>query len=347
VAPFARVRESGNDYGGANLTPRVAVSRRTLWWAIVATLLAAFLWAFYYVFVLWVTPGTAPSAILSYPFLAGGVAYAAWAIASGHRREFVSLWADPKAWARVSLLFGMQVSVLATTYLAGPVDASLLSLIGDVVLTPIVVALALGAYRARIVSPLFALGIVVSLAGGTMAIVGGRSLSAVQGWGWLAVLGVPVTVAFYFLLTARANLRQAPSAVVGQSMLAAGLLTVVFAPIFPGGWSGLATVAPLPMVLLALCGLTSFFLAPALYFLALDRVGLVLPPMLMTGIPVFTLLLSAGVLGIALPIVGVLGIPVAVVGAVLALSRESTTPHEERPPSAAPGGEGERLTANR
>ena len=235
------------------------------------------------------------------------------------------------AYVRTGLLFGMQVSVLAATYLTGPVDASLLSLIGDVVLTPIVVALLLGAYRSHIATPLFALGLVISLAGGTMAIVGGQSLSAVHGWGWLAVPGVTLTVAFYFLLTARANRTMPPSAVVGQSMLAAGLLIVLVAPVFPGGWTGLVTVAPVPAVLLLLCGLTSFFLAPALYFLALDKVGLVIPPMLMTAIPVFTLLLSAGVLHIALPLLGVLGIPVAVLGAILALRGESMFPSDRRP----------------
>jgi len=314
----------------------VAVGRRIVWWAVVASLLSAFFWASYYLFVLWVTPGTAPSAILSYPFLIGGIAYAGWAGATGHGREFAALWLDPMAWVRIGLLFGMQASVLAATYLAGPVDSSLLSLIGDIVVTPIVVALLLGAYRSHIVKPLFAVGLIVSLAGGTMAIAGGQSLSAVHDWGWLAVLGLPLTVAFYFLLTARANRTMAPSAVVGQSMLAAGLLIVLVAPVFPGGWSGLASVAPVPAVLLALCGLTSFFLAPALYFFALDKVGLIIPPMLMTGIPVFTLLLSAGVLGIALPLIGVLGIPVAVVGAILALRGESAFPPEGRPESPNP-----------
>jgi hypothetical protein len=314
----------------------VAVARRIFWWAVVASVLSAFLWACYYLFVLWVTPGTAPSAILAYPFLFGGIAYTGWAVGTGHAREFADLWTDPMAYVRIGLLFGMQVSVLAATYLAGPVDSSLLSLIGDVVLTPIIVALLLGAYRSHVATPLFALGIVVSLAGGTMAIVGGQSLSAVHGWGWLVVPGVPLTVAAYFLLTARANRTTAPSAVVGQSMVAAGLLIVLVAPAFPGGWHGLVTAAPVPTVLLALCGLTSFFLAPALYFHALDEVGLVIPPMLMTGIPVFTLLLSAGVLGIALPIVGVLGIPVAVVGAILALRGESAFPPTPQPESPHP-----------
>jgi len=315
----------------------VPVSRRTLVGAILLSLLSALAWATYYLFVLWVTPGTAPSAILTWPFLIGGVAYALWAVAQGHGRAFARLWIDPAAYGRVSLLYGMQASVLAATYLTGPVDASLLSLIGDVVLTPVIVALLLASYRPRIARPMFAVGLVVSLAGGTMAIVGGQSLSAVHGWGWLVVPGVPIFVATYFLWTARANRTLPPSAVVGQSMLASGLFFLVTAPLFPGSWGGFLHVAPVPFLLLALCGLTSFFLAPALYFLALSEVGLVLPPMLMTGIPVFTLLLSASILGIALPLVGVLGIPVAVVGAILALRGESETPADEFPRTVAPG----------
>lgn len=315
----------------------MAVGRRTVTWAILASILAAFMWATYYLFVLWVTPGTAPSAILAYPFVTGGLAYAVYAVVTGHGRAFASLWADPKAYGRVALLYGMQVSVLAATYLTGPVDASLLSLIGDVVLTPVIVAVFLATYRPHIATPLFALGLIVSLAGGTMAIVGGRSLSAVHGWGWLVVPGVPIFVATFFLWTAQANRTTAPAAVVAQSMLASGAFLLVSAPLFPGGYEGLLVVAPVPMLLLTLCGMTSFFLADVLYFLAIRDVGLVIPPMLMTSIPVFTLLLSAGVLGIALPLVGVLGIPVAVIGGILALRGESAVPTEPAggpPPSS-------------
>jgi len=316
----------------------VAVRRRTWAWAILASVLSALAWATYYLFVLWVSPGTAPSAILAYPFVVGGAAYAGWAVVGGHGRAFAALWSDPRAWGRIGLLFGMQVSVLAATYLTGPVDASLLSLIGDVVLTPILVALLIATYRAQIATPLFAVGIVVSLAGGTMAIVGGQSLGAVHGWGWLAVPGVPLFVAAYFLLTARANRTAPASAVVGQSMLAAGVVFLLTAPLFPGGWSGLVSVAPVPALLLVVCGITSFFVAPVLYFLALGEVGLVIPPMLMTAIPVFTLLLSAGVLGIALPLIGVLGIPVAVVGGVLALRAESASEPESPSPTSGSAG---------
>jgi len=316
----------------------VAVSRRTWAWAIVASVLSAFFWATYYLFVLWVTPGTAPSAILAYTFVVGGIAYTGWAIVSGHGRTFLALWADPMAWVRVGLLVGMQVSVLAATYLTGPVDASLLSLIGDVVLTPVLVALLIVAYRAQIATPLFAIGLVVSLAGGTMAILGGESLAAVHGWGWLAVPGVPLFVAAYFLLTARANRTLAPAAVVAQSGLAGGLVLLVAAPLFAGGWAGLVSVAPVPAFLLVLCGVSSFFLAPALYFLAIDKVGLAVPPMLMTAIPVFTLILSTSLLGIALPWVGLLGIPVAVVGGILAL--RAGTGADPEPPATTSGSVG-------
>jgi drug/metabolite transporter (DMT)-like permease len=316
--------------------------------AVVLSLIAALGWASYYIFVLRITPGTAPSAILVYPFLIGGVAYAAWAVGTGDARAFVRLWRDPGSYLRTGLLVGMQFSVLAATYLTGPVDASLLSLIGDVVATPLIVAILLGRHREQIRSRLFAVGLVLSLAGGTMAIVGGQSLTAVKGWGWLAVPAVPLTVAFYFLLTARANERAPATAVVGQSMLAAGVVTLLLAPLVPGGWSGVASVAPGPFLILVVTGLTSFFLAPALYFIALHRVGLVIPPMLMTGIPVFTLFLSAIVLGLALPLVAVLGIPVAVVGAVLTLraepSSDGTAPVAGTRP---PGSDGSDLTASR
>lgn len=293
--------------------------------AIGLSLSAAFFWATYYLFVLWVTPGTRPSAILVYPFLFGGIAYSLWAVALGHGRAYLAAWREPAAYLRTTLLVTMQVSVLAATYLTGPVDASLLSLIGDVVLTPIIVAYILGIGREHVQTALFAVGLLLSLVGGTMTIAAGQSLSAVQSWGWLVVPAVPLSVAFYFLLTARANQRAPASAVVGQSMTAAALITLLIAPLFPGGWGGLGVVAPIPLGLLAVTGVTSFFLAPMLYFLALDRAGLIIPPMLMTGIPVFTLLLSAGVLRIALPLVGVLGIPVAVGGAILALRGESGT----------------------
>jgi drug/metabolite transporter (DMT)-like permease len=300
--------------------------------AVVLSLAAALAWATYYVFVLWASPAARPSAVLVYPFLFGGVLYVAWAVARGAGRDVLRLFRSARAYLRIALLVGMQLSVLAATYQTGPVDASLLSLIGDVVVTPVIVAFALGIDRRHVASPRFLAGLLLSLAGGTLAIVGGRSLAAIPPAGWLVVPAVPLTVAFYFILSARAAEAVPMSAVVGQSMLTAGLVTAALAPLVPGGWGGLVTVPLRPLLLLALCGVSSFFVAPAVYFLAIEKVGLILPPMLMTGIPVFTLLLSATLLGIAPPWVAVLGVPLAVVGGVLALRGEQAQPR----PSPAP-----------
>jgi drug/metabolite transporter (DMT)-like permease len=298
-------------------------------------LLAALLWALYYIFVLAVTPRVAPSAVFAFPFLFGGIAYAGWSARAGHLAEFVTLWRDPMSYVRIALLVGMQLSVLASTYLAGPVDTSLLSLVGDVVLTPVIVAVWLLAYRERFRSPVLLAGMGLCLVGGGLAIAGGHGLTALSGWGYTVILVIPLTVAFYFLACARANEHHPPSAVVGQSMLGAALVGFAIAPLLPGGWSGLAVPGVVPWVVLMATGLTSFWLAPALYFDSIRRAGYVVPPMLMTGIPVFAGLLGWLLLGIAIPFVGVIGIPVAVVGALVTL-RAETAPGPTTAPDAAP-----------
>ena len=287
--------------------------------AVALSIFAAFLWATYYIFVLRVTPAASPSAILVYPFVFGGIGYVIWALARGEARAFAGLWRDPASYGRLGVLVGFQVGVLAATYLTGPVDAALLSLIGDVVVTPIVVATVFAAHREHIGTPLFAAGLILSLAGGSLAIAGGQRLESVPPIGWLVVPCVPIFAAFFFLLTARANEKAPASSVVAQSMVAAAIVLALAAPLFPGGWDGLVRVPPVALLLLVVCGVTNFFLADAIYFEAIAQVGLVIPPMLMTGIPVFTLILSATLLGIHLPLLGVVGIPIAVVGALLAL----------------------------
>lgn len=296
--------------------------------AVALPLGAAFLWALYYIFVLAVTPGTAPSAVFVYPFLFGGLAYAAWCVAEGQARAFVRMWTSPPAWGRVALLVGMQLSVLASTYLAGPVDTSLLTLIGDVVLTPILVAVFFVGYRDRFQSPALWTGMALCIVGGGLSIVGSGRLSAIPASGYVVVVAIPLTVAGYFLSAARENERSPASAVVAQSMLAAGVVGLVLSPALPGGARSLIAVSPWALGVLLVTGLTSFFVAPVMYFGSLHRAGLVIPPMLMTGIPVFAAVLGWAVLGIAIPAIGIAGIPIAVGGSVLALRGESNPERE-------------------
>jgi len=227
----------------------------------------------------------------------------------------------------------MQLSVLAATYLIGAVDAALLSLLGDVVVTPPVVALIVAEHRPELRTPAFVVGFVLSVVGGSLAIVGGHGLRSVPPAGWLVVVAVPMCVAFYFVLSARAGASAPVTVVVGQSMLAAAVGSLVLAPVIPGGLAGVLALRPVPAALLAVNGVASFFVAPMCYFRAIAKAGLVLPPMLMTGIPVFTLLLSAVVLAVAPAPLALLGVPLAAVGGVIALAA-GAKPADDRP--AAP-----------
>ena len=292
-------------------------------------LVAAFLWSTYYLFVLAVSPAARPSAVLFYPFLGGGVAFVARAALHRELRPLLGLFAQTGPYLRLVLLLGMQFSVLAATYLTGPVDASLLSLLGDVVATPVVVAALFRVHRHELGSPFLVLGLALSLAGGSLAIVGGHGLTAVHDLAWVVVVAVPLTVAFFFVLSARAGGRRGISIVVGQSMLAAAVGTGLASPLLPGGAAALLEVGVVPLALLLVNGLSSFFVAPLLYFRSIERAGLVFPPMLMTGIPVFTLLLSAAILGLAPSALALLGVPIAAVGGAVALaagSREEPAP---------------------
>jgi drug/metabolite transporter (DMT)-like permease len=155
----------------------------------------------------------------------------------------------------------------------------------------------------------------------------------VSGLGWLAVVVAPVAVGFYFLLAARAGESTSIGAVVGQATLAAALVILVIAPLLPGGEAGIVQVGARPAALLVLNGLVSFFLAPFAYFRAIAREGYVVPPMLMTAIPAFTLVLSALVLHLPVALLALAGIPVAIVGGVLILRAESERPDPGRSPA--------------
>ena len=296
---------------------------RRIWAAVGLSLAAAFLWALYYPLVLGARSGASPAATIVLPFLFGGIAYLLHAAHGGAARRAIALGARPISWGRTGLLVGMQLSILAGTYTLGPVDASLLSLIGDVVVTPLLVAAFWPSRAGRFGSAMFAIGLALSLAGGALTIGGGAAPEAVRGAGWAIVAVVPLCVAGYFLLSAHANERDPPTAVVTQSTLAAAGLSLLLAPLLPGGIGSLLAVPPRALLLLAATGVTAFWAGPFLYFRAMERAGVVIPPMLMTAIPVFTLLLSAFVLRLGLPWIAVAGIPVAVLGAVLTLRGES------------------------
>jgi len=297
--------------------------------AAILAVAAAFLWACYYPLVLGVPHGAAPVALLAWPFVLAGALFCALALRQGHARELGRLWRDGAAWGRVALLLVMQGSILASTYLAGAVDTALLSLLGDVVATPIILLLLFGEGGARTRTLAFVAGVSACTLGAVLTIVATGVVRPLSGLAWAVAPLTTFAISLYFLMTARANRSAPSSAVLGQGMLTAGLLALAASPLFPGGASGLVPPSGAATLDLLAIALVVFFIAYAFYFSAIERAGILLPTVLMVTIPVFTLLLSWLVLGVVPPPLGLLGIPIAVVGAIVALRGE----HEPWSPS--------------
>jgi drug/metabolite transporter (DMT)-like permease len=280
--------------------------------------LAAFLWASYYLFILALEGSVAVSALLAYPFLAGGLAYAVWAVLRGESRSFVAGFRRPGSYLRIALFLSTQTLVLLVTLSGGPVDSALLALVGDVVLTPLLARALVGEGRGLLGSPLFLGGMGLATAGAVLTIVEGGSTHALNLVATVASIFLPIVLAGFFLSAAEENLRQPISTVAGGAALGSGVGGLLIAPLLPGGWHGLV-IGPYPLALLAGCGIVTFFVAPDLYFRAIRRAGLLLPALLMTGIPVFTLGFTVAVTHVLPPPLGLAGIPIAAFGGLIAV----------------------------
>jgi drug/metabolite transporter (DMT)-like permease len=304
----------------------------------VATILAlasALSWASYYVFVLWLAPLTSWAVVIVYPFLVGGVIFLAWALARGERASFLALWRDPMAYVRILLAVVMQIASLAATYSAGPIDTSLLALLGDVVVVPLLLMVLYREDRDLARTPWFTVGVLICLVGGGLTIVGGKTLTPVSGWTVLVVPVIPLSIGLYFLLTARAARTTSLVSVNAQAMLGSALVSALLTPLFPVGQSSLALNSLEAVGILVALGVAVYFLAPVFYFVAIERGGLVPTAILMSLIPAFTLVLSLSVLGIAPSLLAAFGIPIAIVGAFCALEGQNR-PRKRIPPETAP-----------
>jgi drug/metabolite transporter (DMT)-like permease len=295
-------------------------------------LLAALLWSSYYFFVLNLQArGVGAGPIIELPFLAGGLGYLALALATGRGREIGAIAREPTGLGRVGLLLGMQLAVLGSTYALGAVDTSLLTLVGDVVATPLLVFGLFGEGHDRLRSWLFVLGVTISTAGAALAIIAGGSTRAVTGSGWALAAVVPLAVAAYFIWTSRAGRTRSTAALVAHATLGASIVAFVVGPWLPGPDPAPWQLGPIVLILLVANGLISFFVAPWLYFRAIATAGILLPSVLMATIPVFTLLLGVVLLGAVPPFLGAIGIPLAVGGSLLAMRGESSLGGEEEP----------------
>ena len=283
-----------------------------------AAVAAAAIWSTYYPLVLLATSAVGTAGLIVWPFFAGALGFIVAALLRGQRATLRALLASPGTYLRAGLLLAMQLSVVAATLRTGAVDTALLTLVGDVALTPLLAVLVARESAGPLRSWGFLVGLALSGLGAGLTIVGGTATRPIAGPDWLLVLAVPITVAGYFLATARANRERPVDAVVAQNTLIAALLGLMVAPWLPAGLSGLAIPSAAVGAGLIAFGVTTFYLGPALYFAAIRKAGIVLPAVLMSTIPVFTLVLSVTFLHFVPGPLALVGVPLAVLGALLA-----------------------------
>lgn len=308
--------------------------------AVAFALLAAFLWASYYLFILELKSSISFSALLAWPFLVGGVAYAVWAYARGELPRLLGAFSEAGTWIRVLLFYATQVLVLGVALSGGAIDSALLSLVGDVILTPLLARAVVGEGSGLLSNAGFLLGMVLSASGAGLTILQGGSAEPLAGLLLLGAVALPFILAAYFVSAAGANRDHPISSVAGTAALGAAGASFLFAPWSPGGWAGL-WIGPAPLLLLGVCGVVTFLVGPELYFRAIRKAGLTLPALLMAAIPVFTLGFTVLATHTSPTPLGLLGIPVAALGALFAV-RATGDPgplaegYSERP-SAPPG----------
>lgn len=306
-----------------------AAVRRT---GIAVSGLAAFVWASYYLIVLEL-PSSANLTILVVPFLFGGLPFAGLAVlgSSSEARGILRTMATPGGAARGLILLVMQADVVFSTRIAGAVDTSLVTLVADVIVTPILLFAIWREGGRHVRQRIFWLGVLLSGVGASLTILAGGSTQPVTLLSLGLLVPLPFLVSLYFLLMVRAA-RTAPMAtVVASGSLLAFLIGAVALLVLQGP-AGLGIyLGARDLLLITLLGVSSFFLAPWAFFWAAEKLTIVVPAVLQAAIPLFTLILVVLILHYPATWLAVLGIPIAMLGSYFAVA-EGGEPPAPRPP---------------
>lgn len=282
--------------------------------------LAAVIWASYYILLI-LLPGVAGTMVVVLPFAVAAVAFLLWhpdRTHGGSPRILLERLATPTGLCLGALFLALQVDVVLATRWAGAVDASLVTLLADVVATPLIV---FGLFRQdteRFRSWAFWGGVAVASIGAAGTIVAGGSGEALTRAGILSLLPLPFLIGFYFVWVNEESRHVSSGEVLGAAALAAALLGAVLGSVLFGPSWALTSLTPPQWLALVVMGLTTFYLAPFAYFWAARKTSILVPAVLQALIPVFTLLMVA-LLGYHFPWIAWLGVPLAFLGSAIAV----------------------------
>ncbi|MDE1821723.1 MAG: DMT family transporter [Euryarchaeota archaeon] len=289
--------------------------------------LAAFIWASYYILLV-LLPRVPTPTVIVVPFLVAGSAFLV-----GHpgrlRRGAATLLRrlpTPAGIALGLIFLILQIDVVLATRLTGAVDAALVTLLADVVATPLLVFALLRQDADRFRSVAFWGGVAVAALGAVGTIFAGGSGRPLTLAGAASLIPLPFLVAVFFVWVNEESRSTPAGEVLGAAALLAGFVGLAGGVLLFGpGWTS-APLAPAQWAALLAMGLSSFYLAPWAYFWAAQRTSILVPAVLQALIPVFTLVLVAALIA-PVPWIAWVGVPLAFGGSAVAVLAPERAQH--------------------
>jgi drug/metabolite transporter (DMT)-like permease len=305
----------------------MALSRRYLT-GVLASGISALLWATFFPLVL-VLPSSENVAIMFVaPLFGAAASLGLRAAVPSFRssRPFRRVLVDHRVLAVAILWLIVQALIVLGTRFTGAIDTSILILSSDVLGTPLIFYGLMRGGGGRFRRLGFWAGVVIIGAGALLTILGGGTpepLSLLT-----ILLGAPLFFGNSFLVisidrtgrtVALADLMAAAMILMcGIGLLGAALL--LRSPDLLGSWD------PRYILVLAVMGILNFSVAPLAFFWAAQRITLIVPSVLQSAIPVFTLIFIL-VLGLQpVTVLAVVGVPIAFLGAAIAALTPGTEP---------------------
>lgn len=273
---------------------------------------AAFVWSTYYVFVISIDV-LDPLSLFFYPALFGGVLFALYGLYARGKIPRPSMKRD-------YLLPGVgysssQLLIVLSTVVNGGVLTSTFILLGDTILSPLIVYL-IGRGRFKPNPGLLFAGMAVLVTSAAVLTLFGGTIGARSMYGIVLLLLIPPALSLFFVYTNERIMAEGMAEILTPAFLSSSLFVLAYV-LFTGRTHPVAFGSASDLAVLFVIGATSMFLGYILFFKASRMTGFTLSSILMALIPPFTLILGVIFLGLLATAVSVLLIILAAFGAIL------------------------------
>ena len=275
-------------------------------------IMAAFFWSTYYIFLHMIGRADAFTVFI-YPSLVGGFLFALYGFVSEGNIRLPERKADLLIPAFGYL--SSQIVIIFSARINGGVLTSTFVLVGDAILSPFII-FALGRNRFIPRFSLFIPGLLVLVVSAFVLSAFGGKFAVHSLAGLVLIVADPILISLFYVYLNGRIMIDGMARILAPTFLVASLISLpVFLFLYPVFYIGVPD--PYELLVLIVIGVTSMFGGYFLFFAASKISGFTLSSILMSMIPVFTLLLSAAFISIPLTFSSVVLVFLAVFGASL------------------------------